>query len=152
MTIWGQWHILFNFLMLHHWLVSQEDLALSGYQTKIRVQKWWKFYKIFFWSLMIVPNQRENIVTEYAFFKKHFTFWQIFTPKKMMLEALQIHIGNFSKCFIVLYKHLRTLKVKRQISHAYMICEAWCLNSSILLCPLNLDLFINVFFSFIFWS
>jgi hypothetical protein len=29
-------------------------------------------------------------------------------------------------------------------------CEAWCLNSSILLCPLNLDLLINVFFSFIF--
>ncbi len=38
----------------------------------------------------------------------------------MMLEALQIHMGNFSKCFIVLYKHLCTLKVKRQISHAYM--------------------------------
>jgi hypothetical protein len=35
-----------------------------------------------------------------------------------MLEALQIHIGNVSKCFIVLYKHLLTLKVKRQISHA----------------------------------
>ncbi len=38
----------------------------------------------------------------------------------MMLEALQIHIGNFSKCLIVLYKHLCTLKVKRQVSHAYM--------------------------------
>ncbi len=38
----------------------------------------------------------------------------------MMLEALRIHIANFSKCFIVLYKRLCTLKVKRQISHAYM--------------------------------
>jgi len=65
-------------------------------------------------------SKRDNIVTQYAFFKKHFAFWQIFTPKKMMLEALRIHIANFSKCLIVLYKHLCTLKVKRQISHAYM--------------------------------
>ncbi len=31
------------------------------------------------------------------------------------------NIGNFSKCFIVLYKHLCTLKVKRQISHDYIL-------------------------------
>jgi hypothetical protein len=83
-------------------------------------------------------SRRENIVTEYAFKKKHFVFWQIFTPKIMILEALQIHIGNFSKCFIVLYKHSCTLKVKRQISHAYM----WSLVSQFFyffLCPLNLD-------------
>jgi hypothetical protein len=72
------------------------------------------------------------------FLKKHFVFWQIFTPKKMILKALQIHIGNCSKCFIVLYKHLRTLKVKRQISHAYM----WSLVSQ----------FFYFLMSFEFWS
>ncbi len=73
-----------------------------------------------------------------CFFFKTFALWQIFTPKKMVLEALQIHIGNFSKCFIVLYKHLRTLKVKRQISHAYM----WSLVSQ----------FFYFFMSFESWS
>jgi hypothetical protein len=48
----------------------------------------------------------------------------------MMLEALQIHIGNFSKCFIVLYKHLRTLKVilESQFFYFFMCFETWFLD------------------------
>jgi hypothetical protein len=86
---------------------------------------------------MVVPNQRENIVTEYAFFFKHSHFDKFSHPKKWCWRPSK-YTGNFSNCFIVLYKHLWTLKLKRQISHAYM----WSLVSQ----------FFYIFMSFESWS
>jgi hypothetical protein len=86
---------------------------------------------------MIVPNQRENIVTEYAFSLKHSHFNKFSHPKKWCWRPSK-YTGNFSNCFIVLYKHLWTLKLKRQISHAYM----WSLVSQ----------FFYIFMSFESWS
>jgi hypothetical protein len=93
----------------------------------------------FFWKFDdCSQSKREIIVTEYAFLFQTFRILTNFHTQKMMLEALWIHMGNFSKCFIVLYKHLCTLKVKRRISHAYM----WSLVSQ----------FFYFFMSFESWS
>ncbi len=61
---------------------------------------------------MIVPNQRENIVTEYGFVLKNISHFDKFSHPKKWCWRPSKYTGNFSNCFIVLYKHLWTLKAE----------------------------------------
>jgi hypothetical protein len=81
---------------------------------------------------------KERILWLNMLFKKTFRILTNFHTQKNDAGGHPNTHRNFSKCFMVLYKHLRTLKVKRQISYVYM----WSLMSQ----------FFHSFMSFESWS